>query len=47
MVTDTAFRKSSLEKKFFLKAVVLAIFKHWPYHTDVLIDHLAECILLW
>ena len=36
MVTDTAFRKSSL-RKFFLEKIVPGISKNWPYHTDLLV----------
>ena len=36
MVTETAFRKSSLEK-FFLEKIVPGPSKNWPYHTDLLV----------
>ena len=36
MVTDTAFRKSSLGKLFFEK-IVPGTFKNWPYHKDWLV----------
>ena len=35
MVTDTAFRNSSLGKLFLEK--IVCTFKHWPYHTDLLV----------
>ena len=37
MVTDTAFRKSTLEN-LFLKVVVPGTSKHWLYHTDLLVS---------
>ena len=36
MITDTAFRKSSLGK-LFLEKVVSGTSKNWPYHTDLLV----------
>ena len=36
MVTDTAFRKSSLGK-LFLEKIVPGTSKNWPYHTDLLV----------
>ena len=36
MVTNTALKKSSLGNVF-LKVVAPATFKHWPYHTDLLV----------
>ena len=36
MVTDTAFRKSSLGKSF-LEKIVSGTSKNWPYHTDWLV----------
>ena len=36
MVTDTAFRKSSLGKHFSEK-IVPGTSKNWPYHTDLLV----------
>ena len=39
MVTDTAFRKSSLGKLFLVK-IVPGTSKNWPYHTDVLVFYL-------
>ena len=36
MVTDTAFRKSSL-RKLFLEKIVPGTSKNWPYHTNLLV----------
>ena len=36
MVTDAAFRKSSLGK-FFLEKIVRGTSKHWPCHTNLLV----------
>ena len=36
MVTDTAFRKHILGKRFFEK-IVPGTYKHWPYHTSLLV----------
>ena len=36
IVTETAFRKSSLGKLFFAK-IVLGTSKHWSYHVDLLV----------
>ena len=36
VVTDTAFRKSSLGKLFFEK-IVPGTSKNWPYHTDLVV----------
>ena len=36
MATDTTYRKSSLEN-LFLKLVVRGTYKHWSYHTDLLV----------
>ena len=36
MITDTAFRKSSL-RKLVLEKIVPGASKNWPYHTDWLV----------
>ena len=44
MVTDTAFRKSSLGK-IFLEKIVPGTSKNWPYHTDLLVFYLKFKLL--